>query len=190
MPAASALTTIMLLGTPGFPAASGLEGTEVTVTAYCCSGPVEADRFTEPATATVGPGIEFPSGSITTTTRQLIPSNIDVSAAAIDLQYTDSNTATVAPFNGYAFDFSGLGTQRIAAVMLDPLSTFPAGSVGLTFDADSVFYNGSGLAFTPTSRVLINVVLAPVPEPSAALLMFAAGLVFACRWRRRGCAAR
>jgi hypothetical protein len=161
--------------------AAGLEGAQVTVTGYCCSGPIEADRFTVPATASVGPGVEFPAGSIVTTTRELIESNIDVSAFAIDLQYTDSSTAAVAAFNGYSFDFSELGANRITGVALDALSTFAPGSVGLTFDADSVFYNGSGLTFTPASRVLIDVTLAPIPEPTTVVLLLAGLAVLAAK---------
>lgn len=180
---ASVLTSISLFA-PAGASAAGLEGVEVTVAAYCCSGPVEADRFTIPATAVVGPGVEFPSGSIVSTTRVLIGSNIDVSAFAIDLQYTETMTAAVAAFNGYGFDFSGLGSNRIAGVSLNPLSTFAAGSVGLAFDADSVYYNGSGLSFTPSSRVLIDVVLSPVPEPAAALMLLS-GLVLVSRRIKR-----
>jgi hypothetical protein len=175
-----------LLAAHGWTHAAGLEGASVTVTAYCCSGPFAADRFTVPATAIVGPDIEFPSGSLVTTTRDLIRSNIDVSAFAIDLQYTDTSAAAVAPFNGYGFDFTGLGDNRIVGVALNPLSSFTAGSVGLTFDADSVFYNGSGLNFTPTSRVLIDITLAPVPEPSTTLMLLAGFLLFAWRFGMRG----
>ena len=157
----------------------------MTVTAYCCSAPIESDRFTEPAAATVGAGVEFPSGSIVTIGYDLIESSIDVSAFAIDLRYAETSTAANAPFNGYGFDFSGLGAQRIAAVVLNPLSTFAPGSVGLTFDADSVFYSASGLSFTPDSRILIDVTLAPVPEAGTAL-MFAAGIaLLGLRLRRR-----
>jgi hypothetical protein len=175
-----------LLAIPVWSIAAGLDGAAVTVTGYCCSGAVEADRFTDPATAIVGPGIEFPSGSIVlTTSRDLIRSNIDVSAFAIDLQYTDTNTAAVAPFNGYGFDFSGLGPNRIAGVALNPLSSFAAGSIGLGFDKDSVFYSGAGLSFSPGSRVLIDVALSPVPEPGAWMMLLAGMSMLAPGLRNR-----
>lgn len=48
--------------------AEGFDGAEVTATAYCCTAPIEADRISVPFTKTVGPGIEFPSGSLQQTT--------------------------------------------------------------------------------------------------------------------------
>jgi hypothetical protein len=180
----SGLAVGCLLAVPAATMAAGLEGSQVTVTAYCCSGPIEADRFTVPLTATVESEVEFPSGSIVTTTRTLIKSSIDVSAFAIDLQYTDTNTASVASFNGYGFDFADLGDQRIAGVSLNPLSTFSSG-VGLSFDNDSVFYNGAGLSFTPASRVLIDVALAPVPEAGSAVMLLAGLALVSVHLRRR-----
>lgn len=170
--------------------AAGLEGTQVTATAYCCSAPIEQDRFTVPATAEVGDGIEFPAGSIVTTSiRNIITSNIDVSAFSIELLYTQTANAALGTFNGFAFDFSGLGLMGIAGVSLNPASTFAPGSVGLSFDHNSVFYSGAGLAFTPDSRVLIDVELAPVPEPSPYAMAGAGLAVLAGLLRRRRSAA-
>jgi hypothetical protein len=159
-----------------------LGGRDVTVTAYCCTAPIESDRITVPITATVGPGIEFPSGTIT----NVITSNVDVADDAIDIRYTQSATASGGTFNGYVFDFNLGGLQRIVAVSLDPLSTFAPGSVGLSFDQDSVFYNAAGLTFTPDSRVAIAVSVAPVPEPGVGAMLLAGGLLMLSLRRRRG----
>ncbi|MBZ8140734.1 hypothetical protein CLD22_12585 [Rubrivivax gelatinosus] len=195
----AALAAALVHGVPA--AAAGLEGSVVTVTGYCCLAPVEPDRFTVPASAVVGAGIEFPSGSIMTLGgRELISSDVDVSPFAIELVYTTDAVAAGGSFNGFAFDFAALGAQRIAGAVLNPASSFAAGLVGLSFDADSVFYSGAGLAFEPGTRVLIDVVLAPVPEPAGALSL-AAGLALLHRlvgrhhlrrrwaWPWRSCAA-
>jgi hypothetical protein len=166
--------------------AAGFVGSEVTITAYCCTAPIEADRFTVPSTAIVGPGVEFPAGSLLTISQDIISSNVDVSNTAIDIRYTETAFAANGAFNGFGFDFSGLGSQRIVGVGLNPLSTFAAGSIGLSFDNDSVFYSGAGLSFTPDSRVLINVSVAPVPEPVSALLFLAGGAMVMVRARMRG----
>jgi hypothetical protein len=158
--------------------AAGFDGWQVTATGYCCTGPVEGDRFTIPLTRTVGAGLEFASGSIETTTRRLIESNIDVGTSTIDIGYTQTAIAAGGLFNGYAFDFAGAGLPRIVGASLDPLSTYPAASIGLSFDRDSVFYNAAGLHITAGSRVLIDVSFASaVPEPPAWLLT-AAGLMW------------
>lgn len=172
---------------PALPAAAaGLEGSEVTITGYCCLLPSEPFRFTVPASATVGAGLEFPAGSLSALGGyDLIDSDVDVSAFTIDLVYRESGEAAGGGFNGYGFDFAGLAGQRIAGVTLNPASSFAPDEVGLSFDADSVFYDGSGLVFEPGTRVSIDVALAPVPEPASALSL-AAGLALLGAWRRRG----
>ncbi len=165
--------------------AAGLEGAEVTVTGYCCTAPTEANRFTVPATATVGAGVEFPAGSLLTIGRDLITSNVDLAAFSIELVYTASATAAGGSFNGFAFDFTGLGAQRIALASLNPQSSFAPGSVGLFFDADSLFYDAAGLVFVPGSRVLIDIELAPVPLPGAGVLLGGGLLMLGARRRAR-----
>lgn len=183
-PSAATLAAALATALPAH--AAGLEGSEVTITGYCCLLPAEPFRFTVPATATVGAGVEFPTGSLTALgAYDLIDSDVDVSAFTIDLVYRESAQAAGGGFNGFGFDFAGLAGQRIAGVVLNPASSFGADAVGLSFDRDSVFYDGSGLVFGPGTRVLIDVALAPVPEPAPALSL-AAGLALLGAWRRRG----
>jgi hypothetical protein len=174
---ATVFTASFALSTSPYAMATGLDGTQVTVTAYCCTAPIPSNAFTVPESAIVGPGIEFPSGSLTTTSRDIITSNVDVSSFGIDIRYTTTDTAASGTFNGFGFDFSGQDAYSITGVSLNPLSTFAAASVGLSFDRDSVYYSGAGLPFTSSSRVLIDIVLSPVPEPASGAL-FAAGLGF------------
>ncbi len=169
--------------------AAGFDGLAATVTGYCCVAPAEPYRFTVPLTRIVGPGLEFPAGSIVTFGRSIIPSNIDIGGSTIDLVYTQTAVAATGSFNGFAFDFAGAGQHRITGVSLNPLSSFDASAIGLSFDADSVFYNAAGAHFSPGSRVLIDVSFGSVvPEP-ATLALAAIGLggigVAASRARRR-----
>jgi hypothetical protein len=180
-------TLCMMAMTIGLaPAASaGLLGTTVTITAYCCLLPAQQDRFTVPASAIVSDALEFPAGSLTTLPPyDIITSNVDVTDSTIVLRYTTHAMAAQGSFNGFAFDFAGLGTQRIAAAELAPGSTFPVDSVRLFFDADTVFYSGAGLSFTPDSRVIINVALSPVPEPNNAAMIIAGLMLLGIGTRR------
>ena len=154
----------------GNAAAETLDGARVTVTAYCCSAPGEPDRFTVPSTAEIGPAVEFPSGSISTLGgTSLITSNVDLGGKTISISYTQTSPTAAGAFNGYVFDFDALGGYVVSAVALNPASTLvPA---GLFFDADSVFYNAAGLQITSGQQVLIDIALAPVPEPAAVYLL-------------------
>lgn len=154
--------------------AAGLDGLQVTVGAYCCTGPVPASLFTVPATATVGPGVEFPSGSLVVTSGGIIPSNVDIGTLTISISYTTAGTTAPANFNGYAFDFSGVGLPTITGATLNPSSTFSTAQIAIAFDSNSVFYStapGVGVSFDPSSRVLIDIALSPVPEPTTATLL-------------------
>ena len=168
--------------------AGGFDGAQVTTTAYCCTAPVESDRITVPLTKVVGTGIEFTSGSIQTIRGfSIIGSNIDIGSSTIDLDYIVSSPSANGSFNGYVFDFSGPNLPVIAGVSLNPLSTFAASSIGLSFDGDTIRYSGAGLNFSPTSRVLIDVIFASaVPEPETyAMLLAGLGLLGFMARRRK-----
>lgn len=173
----------LMLNTSAFGGTTGFDGSQVTITAYCCTAPISSNAFTIPKTATVDLGVEFPSGSIITTTRDIITSNVDILTSMIVIDYTQTATSLPGTFNGFGFDFSG--APSILGVSLNPLSTFSAESIGLSFDNNSVFYTGAGLSFSPTSRVIIDVVLSPVPEPSAGILLAVGLLVLTPLMHRR-----
>jgi len=173
----------MTIISPSFAANVGLAGSQVTITGYCCTAPIPSNAFTEPKTETVNAGVEFPTGSIITTTRSIITSNVNISNFAIDIRYTQTATAAIGAFNGFGFDFSGGSLLPIVGVSLNPASTFSPAQIGLTFDNDSVFFSGAGLNYTPSSRVLIDIAFAPVPVPAASLMMTTGALLLAGRWR-------
>jgi hypothetical protein len=165
--------------------ADTLLGSQVTATGFF---PNLGTALSFPNTQTVGPGIEFPSGSIVPLPGFFIFGvNIDVGATSIDFHPTTTGTVPVASFDGYVFDFSASGPV-ITGVSLDPLSTFTSSQVGLGFGPHQVTANFQGLSFTPSSRTLVNVNLADsaaaVPEPATWLLL-GSGLAGLMLWRKR-----
>lgn len=172
-----------------------LLGYEVTATV---DSPTLGNARSVPATQTVGSGVEFPSGTLelasngVPTGTFIIGVGIDVRAASIDLDYTQSATATSATFNGYVFDFDP-SSPVITGVSLDPLTTFKSSQLGLGFSDHEVTLNVEGLSFTPSSEILLDLDFAGttvqptvVPEPpSVLLLMTGCGLAGALMWQKR-----
>jgi hypothetical protein len=154
----------------------------VTTAAYCCTAPIESDRATNAATATVGPTIEYPQGTFTSLSSSLdvVPVAIDVGSNYIDLRYSAGGTTAAGGFNGFVFSFTG--APAITAVSLDPTSTY---SPVVTFDADTIYVNEAGLTLTSTSRAMINVTAVPEPETYALMLGGMALLGLAARRRGR-----
>jgi hypothetical protein len=113
------LTTAWLVLAP-FIHAQGLEGSQVTLTGDL---PVLGTPFTE-NTETVGPGLEYPAGSLTALPGfAVIPVNIDLGANSISGKYTTNQVALTAAFNGYVFDFA-TGSPTITGATVDPSTTF------------------------------------------------------------------
>lgn len=161
--------------------AQDLTGSTVNLAAYCCTAPTEAYRVTDLLSATVGPGVEFPQGSLTSLDPNLEPVAvvIDVGASTIDIDYAAPGVAAPGGFNGFVFSFTG--APAIAGVSLDPSSTY---TPVVSFEGNSIFVDEAGLTLTADSRALINVT--PVPEPEIyAMMLGGLGLVSALASRRR-----
>jgi hypothetical protein len=110
----------------------------------------------------------------------VIPISIDVNVTSIDFDYTDFSSAAPGAFNGYVFVFSD--APEIISAAVNPLSTFSPTS--LDFTSDSVFVNAASLSFTPDSRLVVDLRLAAVPEPSPTAL-FAIGFPLLACWHFR-----
>ena len=155
-------------------------------TAIVASGSNSGAVITYPSTATVGAGVEFPSGTL-----QVLPAyggaiivgvNIDVGQQNILFTYNGgSGEFSPDTFNGYVLDFANAPT--ITGVQLDPSSTYTSGQVGLGFTANEITVNVQGLPYSNTSVIDVDVTLAP--EPSSAILMSTALFAMAFVIRRR-----
>jgi len=164
--------------------ASTLIGSQVTATVYY---PNLSTPDSYPDTQTVGPGIEFPSGSILGLTgSDIIGVNIDVGADTVTFTYTQNAQSASGAFNGYVLDFNP-SSAVILGVSIDPSSTYQG--VPLSFGPHQITENQSGLYVTTGSTILLDVDLAPsanvAPEPQAwALVLGGLGLIALSPWRK------
>lgn len=143
--------------TAPLPASVSLIGSNVTLTA---DYPTLGTHVTVPNTQTIGEGIEYLSGSLQLLNfANIIGSNVDVGASTIGITYTQTATAAFGTFNGLVFDFDP-ASPRITNAQLDPLSSFNASQVTVTFDAHRVAFSTPGLFIPNGSRILITLTLA------------------------------
>lgn len=169
--------------------ADSLTGSQVTLTG---DYPTLGTPFTNSVTATVGSGVEFPSGSLETIVGGIavIGVNIDVGASTIDLSYTASAQALGGAFNGYVFDFSGV---TITGASLDPSSSYTPSQFIVGFTPSEVTVNVEGVFLTAGSNVLIDITAvdnsmsSPTPELPTYALALAGLAVLGCAgfYRRR-----
>src|SRR6185295_1985759 len=154
---------IVIAGLAGIDAhAVGLDGKTVAIGVYTTRfGPLTLASNT--ATATVGPSVEFPVGSLMSiVTSNVIPVSIDLAPTTIDFHYPNGAQATATSFNGYMFNFPDLGVPGITAVSVDPLSTLSP--VAFSFTADAVSVNVEGLSIPSNTDIILDITVAAVPE--------------------------
>jgi hypothetical protein len=167
---------------------AGFDGSQATITGYCCVAPTETYRQTIPLTKTVDSAVEFPEGSITNTGGlQIFGFNLDIHTDSFQTTYTDAGRTGSGSFNGYVLDFSGAPT--IQNISLNPVSTFSSSQVDLTFDADTVSVSLPGVVVTVGSQLIVDIqfAAAPIPEPATYALMLAGlTLTIGMRLRKSG----
>ena len=163
--------------------AQSLLGSTVEFGAYY---PTPSSPISHKVVATVNDGIEFTQiGSLNLPGWWVGNADVDISADRIHFDYASSGTSSNGAFNGYVFNFQGLGGQAITGVTLDGATNLPIGSVSLQFDSDSVLISIPNTPFSPDSVLAVSIQLAPVPEPGAVSMLLAGGLLLAVSVRRR-----
>ena len=155
---------------------STLYGSTVNSAWYCCAAPTEPYRQTDFALAVVANGIEFSETAYYWFGSGYVSwgGTIDVRETTIEIRSTENGAAgAVQPFGGFTLNFSG--APKILNVTLDPSSSLAP--TGISFTDSSILVNASGIARTDTDIGILNVQLAPVPEPAAPLLFLVGGTI-------------
>lgn len=164
-------------------AAASLDGSTVDLGLYCCTAPTEAYRVANIATAQVDPmQTEFPINTFVFLSDGTAwdEGAIDVGSDFIRLDLLTSGTTLPGSFNGFVFTFTGAPT--ITGVSIDPASTFLPFDV--SFNANQLFVNVASRPYTAGSSLVLDVAMAPVPEPASALMLLGGGVLLAFRLRR------
>jgi hypothetical protein len=135
--------------------------------------PCESVEITTLATATVGPAVEFPAGTLA------FDGSLDVTDTQIIWTATLAETYGTGAFNGFELVFSGAPT--ITGVSLDSGSTLTPVSFS-TAGGNEIFLNLAGLTALAGQKTILDVTTSssPAPEPTTFVLL-ATGL-FGVAW--------
>jgi hypothetical protein len=151
--------------------AQSLLGSSVTVVGRY---PNITNAVTVPATATVGPGVEFnhldlPNGLS-------VPVVFDIGANVINLGFGYSYSGTNTLFDGDEFTFASL-SGVITGVAANPNSSPNYNQIIVGWSGSGITFNFAQMAgFAPGANFRFDVSVSPVPEP-ASLKLTIFGLV-------------
>ena len=166
------LTTAVLAWTAAPGSAQTLIGSTVTAAGYY---PTATTIQTNIASATIGAGVEFADGSIVYFAGGTPGATFDFRTTSLELVNLETGGGgSTSQFDGIIFRF--FSAPSVVGVSFDASSqfTFP----GITFSPDSISLNFAGIAHPAIgARALINIQLAPVPEPAPWLLLSAGVLL-------------
>jgi hypothetical protein len=108
--------------------------------------------------AAVGPEVEFPNvESHALGDFVLVPADVDVSAASIEIRFHPPVAVTLAreSFNGYVFAFVPPGPVAIKGASIDPGSSLEGRGARATFDATGVTVDLAGLMVGPETKLIV-----------------------------------
>lgn len=171
-----AVFVVLFSTSPGANAIS-LEGANASMVIRCCTTAVDSRGEAYSGDVLVGPGIEFPDGFIKPGAGgELVGANIDIGSSTITIDFTGYETI---PFVNYDFYFGGpTVVPTVVDSHLNSLSSFSAAIFRMNNYSDRFQVLIGGLSATPTSRIVIDVDVAVVPEPEIyAMLLAGLGLV-------------
>lgn len=147
------------------PASAGFMGSTATSQYYAYGGALGASSVFTVDGAAHAP--TFNTFDVTVTSTQIVYDfHISLTAGTWSSSAQSLNRDGLSIRSGNLLTFAG--APQILGVTIDP-STTMAGltAANLTFNGDSVAIDWMGKAYSPTARVVLNVALAPVSEPSA-----------------------
>ena len=166
------LATSALMLLPCVASSASLYGSTVTSAWYCCTSPTEPFRETEFASAIVGSGIEYSETAYYWFGDGYVSwgGTIDVKQTTIELRSTENDSGS-APDTFGGFTLSFVGAPKILSVSYDSTSNLLP--LGMSFTDSEIVLNVSNIPRTSTSFAILNIQLAPVPEPTPQLLLLA-----------------
>ncbi len=156
--------------------ASTLYGSTVTAAGYY---PTAQDRQTNFASALIGDDIEFPDGAMVYFEGGTAGASMDFRSSSLEIvAVSDGGPAHQYQFDGIIYVFDG--APAILGVTVNPISTVVPTDIAYT--SNSISLNVAGVAPPPGSHtMLLDITLAPVPEPSQSLSLATALLVILAR---------
>jgi hypothetical protein len=170
-----ALLSLACLALPNT-AAAGLIGATVDLAGYY---PDLASIYADAGNSVVGPGIEYPFGSLAPYSYTL---QVDVSDDTLTITLSRGTDFTHADFNGLVLQT--ISGPSIASATIDPLSTFSPSSLSVDSGNRLLMNFADRDVLFGDSVAIID--LATVPEPGSFALAAVGIVAIAARhWRRR-----
>ena len=125
----------------------------------------------------VTPGIEFDtSGTVFT---------LDISATQVVFAYRATFTALSAPWNAYRISDVNNAFKFTSASVNSASNLVGLTPDRITFDTHNLYINVQGLNINPTTVAILDVGIAPIPEPSNYVAGISALAMLYFGWRNR-----
>ena len=157
-------------------------GSGVAAAIYCCTAPTEVYRISDIASTTVYSETEFPASTFVFTEdgSRWDTGIVDIGESWIRVTSTIAEVTNPGIFNGMIFSFNGAPT--LIGATLNSTSTMVPTSISV--QGSSIIVNAPAMTVAANSYMLIDIALAPVPEPKS-FAMIIAGILALTFWLKR-----